>query len=119
MADEFNVLALLGQSVGKENMARGIAAYNEAVAAGDHVTAFELLTNIAQSAHTSAQTVQAMNLLNRLTPAGKLLSLRRYVDSVNRKAQERGTGRRRRAADAETVQTNFVDQYDEIGRAHV
>lgn len=114
VADEFNVLASLGQSVGKENMARGIAAYNEAVAAGDHVTAFELLTNIAQSAHTSAQTVQAMNLLNRLTPAGKLLSLRRYVDSVNRKAQERGTGRRRRAADAETVQTNFVDQYDGI-----
>ena len=114
VADEFNVLASLGQSVGKENMARGIAAYNEAVAAGDHVTAFELLTNIAQSAHTSAQTVQAMNLLNRLTPAGKLLSLRRYVDSVNRKAQERGAGRRRRAADAETVQTNFVDQYDGI-----
>lgn len=114
VADEFNVLASLGQSVGKENMARGIAAYNEAVAAGDHVTAFELLTNIAQSAHTSAQTVQAMNLLNRLTPAGKLLSLRRYVDSVNRKAQERGTGRGRRAADAETVQTNFVDQYDGI-----
>ena len=114
VADEFNVLASLGQSVGKENMARGIAAYNEAVEAGDHVTAFELLTNIAQSAHTSAQTVQAMNLLNRLTPAGKLLSLRRYVDSVNRKAQERGTGRRRRAADAETVQTNFVDQYDGI-----
>ena len=114
VADEFNGLASLGQSVGKENMARGIAAYNEAVAAGDHVTAFELLTNIAQSAHTSAQTVQAMNLLNRLTPAGKLLSLRRYVDSVNRKAQERGTGRRRRAADAETVQTNFVDQYDGI-----
>lgn len=114
VADEFNALASLGQSVGKENMARGIAAYNEAVAAGDHVTAFELLTNIAQSAHTSAQTVQAMNLLNRLTPAGKLLSLRRYVDSVNRKAQERGIGRRRRAADAETVQTNFVDQYDGI-----
>ena len=114
VADEFNALASLGQSVGKENMARGIAAYNEAVAAGDHVTAFELLTNIAQSAHTSAQTVQAMNLLNRLTPAGKLLSLRRYVDSVNRKAQEGGTGRRRRAADAETVQTNFVDQYDGI-----
>lgn len=114
VADEFNALASLGQSVGKENMARGIAAYNEAVAAGDHVTAFELLTNIAQSAHTSAQTVQAMNLLNRLTPAGKLLSLRRYVDSVNRKAQERGTGRGRRAADAETVQTNFVDQYDGI-----
>ena len=114
VADEFNALASLGQSVGKENMARGIAAYNEAVAAGDHVTAFELLTNIAQSAHTSAQTVQAMNLLNRLTPAGKLLSLRRYVDGVNRKAQERGTGRRRRAADAETVQTNFVDQYDGI-----
>ena len=114
VADEFNALASLGQSVGKENMARGIAAYNEAVAAGDHVTAFELLTNIAQSAHTSAQTVQAMNLLNRLTPAGKLLSLRRYVDSVNRKAQERGAGRRRRAADVETVQTNFVDQYDGI-----
>ena len=114
VADEFNALASLGQSVGKENMARGIAAYNEAVAAGDHVTAFELLTNIAQSAHTSAQTMQAMNLLNRLTPAGKLLSLRRYVDSVNRKAQERGIGRRRRAADAETVQTNFVDQYDGI-----
>lgn len=114
VADEFNALASLGQSVGKENMTRGIAAYNEAVEAGDHVTAFELLTNIAQSAHTSAQTVQAMNLLNRLTPAGKLLSLRRYVDSVNRKAQERGTGRRRRAADAETVQTNFVDQYDGI-----
>ena len=114
VADEFIIRASLGQSVGKADMACGIAAYNEAVEAGDHVTAFELLTSLAQSAHTSAQTVQAMNLLNRLTPAGKLLALRRYVDGANRKAAARGVGRRRRAADVETVQTNFVDQYEGI-----
>lgn len=114
VADEFNALVSLGKSVGKEDMVCGIAAYNEAVEAGDRVTAFKLYTSLAQNAHTSAQAVQAMNLINRLTPAGKLLSLRRYVDGANRKAAARGLGRRRRAADAETVQTNFVDQYEGI-----
>lgn len=83
-AASFNAKVELGKRVTKEDYALGVQSYNEAVSAGDTALALELAGNLADAAHTGAQVTQAVNLLNRLTPAGKLLTLRRYVDKLNR-----------------------------------
>lgn len=89
----FTAKVELGQRVTKDDFALGVQCYNEAVAAGDAATALELAGDLADAARTGAQVTQAVNLLNRLTPAGKLLTLRRYVDKLNR--QSRPSRRRR------------------------
>lgn len=76
-----------GQKITKQDMASGIAAYNQAVADGNHMLALNLATAISESAHNSAQVVQAMNLMNRLTPEGKLLALRKFLTRMNRRRQ--------------------------------
>lgn len=76
-----------GQKITKQDMASGIAAYNQAVADGNHMLALNLATAISESAHDSAQVVQAMNLMNRLTPEGKLLALRKFLTRMNHRRQ--------------------------------
>lgn len=76
-----------GQKITKQDMASGIAAYNQAVADGNHMLALNLATAISESAHNNAQVVQAMNLMNRLTPEGKLLALRKFLTRMNRRRQ--------------------------------
>lgn len=73
----------LGERMDKYDFATGIEAYNQAVAAGDKTTAFNISVALAENAHNGAQVVQAMNMFNRLTPEGKLLTLRRLVDRMN------------------------------------
>ena len=68
VANSFIAKSELGQRITKADTAEAISAYNLAIAEGDHKTAFELATAIADAAHDSAQMVQAMNLMNRLTP---------------------------------------------------
>ena len=89
VADSFIAKVELGQRITKNDTASAIAAYNQAVADGNHALAFDLMTAIADAAHDSAQVVQSMNLMNRLTPEGRLLTLRKYVDKLNRKAAEK------------------------------
>lgn len=104
----------LGQSVSKMDMAEAISAYNTAVSEGNHQAVFELGVAIADAAHTGAQMVQAMNLMNRLTPEGKLLTLRKFVDKLNRK-QEAKT--RRKAAkvstqeDIDNTRLNYTEDF--------
>ena len=86
VANSFIAKAELGQRITKADTAEAISAYNLAVSEGDHKAAFELATAIADAAHDSAQMVQAMNLMNRLTPEGRLLTLRRLVDRMNDRA---------------------------------
>ena len=83
-ATSFIAKANFGKTT-KNDFALGVACYNEAVSAGDNVTAFQLADAIGEVAHTSAQTVQAVNLFNRLTPAGKLLTLKNHLRRVNAK----------------------------------
>ena len=86
VANSFIAKAELGQRITKADTAEAISAYNLAISEGDHKAAFELATAIADAAHDSAQMVQAMNLMNRLTPEGRLLTLRRLVDRMNDRA---------------------------------
>ena len=114
VANSFIAKAELGQRITKADTAEAISAYNLAISEGDHKAAFELATAIADAAHDSAQMVQAMNLMNRLTPEGRLLTLRRLVDRMNDRAARQNRTPRQRTADSGDVEGARVDYIDKV-----
>lgn len=105
-ASNFIAKATFGRPT-KNDFTVGIACYNEAVASGDTATAFQLASALADAAHTSAQVVQAVNIFNRLTPTGRLLTLRRLVDTIAARQNESGKVRKRKPKE-------YADKLDAI-----
>nr|DAG64063.1 MAG TPA: nuclease [Caudoviricetes sp.] len=114
VANSFIAKAELGQRITKADTAEAISAYNLAISEGDHKAAFELSTAIADAAHDSAQMVQAMNLMNRLTPEGRLLTLRRLVDRMNDRAARQNRTPRQNTANNGDVEGARVDYIDKV-----
>ncbi len=115
VANSFIAKSSLGQRITKADTAEAISAYNIAISEGDHQTAFELANAIAEAAHDSAQVVQAMNLMNRLTPEGRLLTLRRLVDRMNdRAARQNRTPRQSTSTNDGDVESARVDYIDKV-----
>ena len=114
VANSFIAKSSLGQRITKADTAEAISAYNIAISEGNHKTAFELATAIADVAHDSAQMVQAMNLMNRLTPEGRLLTLRRLVDRMNDRAARQNRTPRQRTTDSGDVESARVDYIDKV-----
>lgn len=114
VANSFIAKAELGQRITKADTAEAISAYNLAISEGDHKAAFELATAIADAAHDSAQMVQAMNLMNRLTPEGRLLTLRRLVDRMNDRAARQNRTPRQSTADSGDMESARVDYIDKV-----
>ena len=114
VANSFIAKAELGQRITKADTAEAISAYNLAISEGDHKAAFELATAIADAAHDSAQMVQAMNLMNRLTPEGRLLTLRRLVDRMNDRAARQNRTPRQSTPDSGDVEGARVDYIDKV-----
>lgn len=114
VANSFIAKAELGQRITKADTAEAISAYNLAISEGDHKAAFELATAIADAAHDSAQMVQAMNLMNRLTPEGRLLTLRRLVDRMNDRATRQNRTPRQSTAGSGDVEGARVDYIDKV-----
>lgn len=114
VATSFIAKAELGQRITKADTAEAISAYNLAISEGDHKAAFELATAIADAAHDSAQMVQAMHLMNRLTPEGRLLTLRRLVDKMNDRAARQNRTPRQSTTDSGDVEGARVDYIDEV-----
>ena len=114
VANSFIAKAELGQRITKADTAEAISAYNLAISEGDHKAAFELATAIADAAHDSAQMVQAMNLMNRLTPEGRLLTLRRLVDRMNDRAARQNRAPRQNTTNSGDVESARVDYIDKV-----
>ena len=114
VANSFVAKAELGQRVTKADTAEAISAYNLAISEGDHKAAFELATAISDAAHDSAQMVQAMNLMNRLTPEGRLLTLRRLVDKMNDRAARQNRTTRQSTTNSGDVEGARVDYIDKV-----
>nr|DAQ46054.1 MAG TPA: Large polyvalent protein-associated domain 3 [Caudoviricetes sp.] len=114
VANSFIAKAELGQRITKADTAEAISAYNLAISEGDHKAAFELSTAIADAAHDSAQMVQAMNLMNRLTPEGRLLTLRRLVDKMNDRAARQNRAPRQSTTNSGDVEGARVDYIDKV-----
>ena len=113
-ATKFIAMVDMGQRITKWDMADAINAYNRAVTEGDRKTAFDLTCAIAAAAHDSAQVTQAMNLMNRLTPEGRLLTLRRLVDRMNDRAARQNRAPRQNTADSGDVEGARVDYIDKV-----
>lgn len=114
VANSFIAKAELGQRITKADTAEAISAYNLAISEGDHKAAFDLATAIADAAHDSAQMVQAMHLMNRLTPEGRLLTLRRLVDKMNDRAARQNRTPRQSTTDSGDVEGARVDYIDKV-----
>lgn len=114
VANSFVAKAELGQRITKADTAEAISAYNLAISEGDRKAAFELAAAIADAAHDSAQMVQAMNLMNRLTPEGRLLTLRRLVDRMNDRAARQNRTPRQSTTDSGDVEGARVDYIDKV-----
>lgn len=110
VAYDFIAKTDLGQRLTKQDISNAISAYNQAVENGNKTLAFELSIAISEAAHDTAQVLQAVNLMNRLTPEGKLLALRRFVDKMN--ANQKSSTKRAQSAetDMETARLNYVEQ---------
>ena len=113
-ATKFIAMVDMGQRITKWDMGDAINAYNRAVTVGDSKTAFDLTCAIASAAHDSAQVVQAMNLMNRLTPEGRLLTLRRLVDRMNDRAARQNRTPRQSTANSGDVESARVDYIDKV-----
>lgn len=114
VANSFIAKAELGQRITKADTAEAISAYNLAISEGDRKAAFELAAAIADAAHDSAQMVQAMNLMNRLTPEGRLLTLRRLVDRMNDRAARQNRTPRQSTTGSRDVEGARVDYIDKV-----
>ena len=113
-ATKFIAMVDMGQRITKWDMADAINAYNRAVTEGDRKTAFDLTCAISAAAHDSAQVTQAMNLMNRLTPEGRLLTLRRLVDRMNDRAARQNRTPRQSTTDSGDVESARVDYIDKV-----
>jgi hypothetical protein len=113
-ATKFIAMVDMGQRITKWDMADAINAYNRAVTEGDRKTAFDLTCAIAAAAHDSAQVTQAMNLMNRLTPEGRLLTLRRLVDRMNDRAARQNRAPRQNTTNSGDVESARVDYIDKV-----
>ena len=69
--------------VSKDNMVMGICLYNNAVANGDYATALDVLDGIVNLGKNGAQAVQAVRILNKLSPEGRLYVAAKAVDNIN------------------------------------
>ena len=61
----------------------GICLYNNAVANGDYATALDVLDGIVNLGKNGAQAVQAVRILNKLSPEGRLYVAAKAVDNIN------------------------------------
>lgn len=78
---------------GKDMVTLGFQLYNNAVNAGDNKAAVQILTDITNTVRNSAQTVQAVRILKKLSPENRLyaihLQLGSLQDELNRKYGDR------------------------------
>lgn len=80
---EFNETFDSGKSMRAEDIAMGERLVQEAQTAGDYQTAAEIIADLAVIGTESGRSIQALKMLKRLTPEGKLMALYRAVDRIN------------------------------------
>lgn len=73
----------------KDITVMGIALYNNAVNNGDYVTAMDIASLMVKNSKTTAQALQAMRILNRLSPECRLYLAARSVENIQEELNER------------------------------
>lgn len=73
----------------KDLTTRGIVLYNNAANAGSVVEAIDIATDLIEYAHTAGQILQAVNIINKLGPAGQLYAFASSMDKLEQKIREK------------------------------
>lgn len=88
--DEFRGLYSSGKRLNASDIALGERLIVEASKRGDTETATQLIADVAALGTEMGQAVQALRLIKRMTPEGRLLMLERTVNRINGKLAEEG-----------------------------
>ena len=75
--------------VSKDNVVMGICLYNNAVTNGDYITALDILDGLVSLGKNTGQALQAVRILNKLSPEGRLYVAAKAVDRINREVKKR------------------------------
>lgn len=75
--------------VSKDNVVMGICLYNNAVTNGDYITALDILDGLVSLGKNTGQALQAVRILNKLSPEGRLYVAAKAVDRINGEVKKR------------------------------
>lgn len=75
--------------VSKDNTVMGIALYNNAVNSGDYATAMDIASLMVKNSTNTAQSLQAMRILNKLSPECKLYLAAKSIENIEEDLNER------------------------------
>lgn len=88
-ADSFQTDFRAGKRMTANDVAIGERCIQEAQKAGDYKKAAELIGDVASLGVELGQAVQAMSMLKRLTPEGRLMALKRVQQRINADLQQK------------------------------
>lgn len=80
---------VLDGKVSKDNTALGITLYNNAVTNNDFATAMDILLLMTKNSTTMAQGLQAMNILNKISPDGRLYAALKSVENISEEMKKK------------------------------
>lgn len=90
-AKEYWLSQVAGGRINKANSTLGIALINRAANSPSlHVDAMDLLSRYADYAKDAGQALQAMNMINKLTPQGQLYTMVKAVEYMEERAAQNG-----------------------------
>lgn len=95
--------------VSKDTVVMGICLYNNAVQNGDLVTAMNVAIGIADLAKNGAQATQAVRILNKLSPEGRIYVAAKATDKINRDLKKRYGDKIPDIAVDETLYSDYLD----------
>ena len=75
--------------VSKDNTVMGIALYNNAVNSGDYATAMDIASLMVKNSTNTAQSLQAMRILNKLSPECRLYLAAKSIENIEENLNER------------------------------
>lgn len=71
----------------KDLSALGITLYNNAVNSGDAITAMDIASEMVSYGKALGQSLQAFNLINKMTPSGQLYAMSKQVENLDSQIQ--------------------------------
>ena len=73
----------------KDLSAMGITLYNNAVNAGDAITAMDIASEMVSYGKALGQSLQAFNLINKMSPSGQLYAMSKQVENLDQQIRSR------------------------------
>ena len=73
----------------KDLSAMGITLYNNAVNAGDAITAMDIASEMVSYGKALGQSLQAFNLINKMSPSGQLYAMSKQIENLDQQIRNR------------------------------